>query len=328
MELFGVGPLEFLMILVLALVIMGPQDMVGTARRIGQWIYRVVRSPTWRAIISTTQDLRELPQKIVRDAGLEEALQEVKSTATQVQSELAATTNEISGEMRAAGMSVSNEMNAAVDTLKNDGVEMAPLPIAYNVNTIWPEVSLAKHSSDEPPSVAEIIRTSANPYETQLGFFGESLQMGARPVVNIDQISRPVEPPPPPLPEPEFFAAALGSFNGLFTSAIKPTDYEIGPVIINPVQNIEAEPLAIASDGQVPENASIEITESDASEDAPASGEPTPSWALGIPTGLSVSGDNSTSMEERMQQMMQKLDHLDAQPSSVEEPPEESKPTT
>jgi sec-independent protein translocase protein TatB len=92
MQIFGVGPLEFLLVLVLALVIMGPEDMVGTARKLGQWVYRVVRSPTWRAILETSQDLRDLPTKIIRDAGLDETIQEIKQTASDVKSDLDETT--------------------------------------------------------------------------------------------------------------------------------------------------------------------------------------------------------------------------------------------
>ena len=126
MEIFGVGPLEFLLILVIALVILGPEDMVGTARKIGQWIYRVVRSPTWRAIIESTQELRNLPQQIVRDAGLQEAVNEVKQTASEVRSQMTETTRQISGEMAAATRDINGEMRAATgDVAKELGAATA-----------------------------------------------------------------------------------------------------------------------------------------------------------------------------------------------------------
>jgi sec-independent protein translocase protein TatB len=114
MEILGVGPLEFILFLVLALVILGPQDMVGTARKIGQWVYRVVRSPTWRAILETSQDLRDLPQKIVRDAGLEETMKEIKGTADEVKADINQTTRELTAEMQAATTEVTREMQVAV----------------------------------------------------------------------------------------------------------------------------------------------------------------------------------------------------------------------
>ena len=120
MQIFGVGPLELLLILVLALVIMGPQDMVGTARKLGGWIYRMVRSPTWRAIMETTQEFRDLPTKIVRDAGLDEAIKEIKNTADQVKSEMEATTREISSEMQAATTEINREISSAGQAVTSD----------------------------------------------------------------------------------------------------------------------------------------------------------------------------------------------------------------
>ena len=86
-------------------------------------MYRVVRSPTWRAILDTTADLRELPRQIVRDAGLEDAVNEVKATANQVKSEMGATTAEINAEMKAASNEMTSEMRVAVNTAQAGAAE-------------------------------------------------------------------------------------------------------------------------------------------------------------------------------------------------------------
>lgn len=52
--------------------------MIKTARGLGRWIYKFVRSPLWASIIGTTQEIRSLPTKIVREAGLEESIEELK----------------------------------------------------------------------------------------------------------------------------------------------------------------------------------------------------------------------------------------------------------
>jgi|GEM_PF-2676595 len=320
MELFGVGPLEFLLVLVLALVILGPQDMVGTARKIGQWIYRIVRSPTWRAIISTTQDLRELPQKIVREAGLEEAMNEVKDTATQVKSELNATTNEISNEMRAAGNAVSSEIGTAVTTVTNDAIEPAPLPVASDDFSVWPENILAKHESNEPPSVAEIVRTSSDPYKAQLGFFADALLIGAKPTFDLDRITRPVEPPPPPLPAPEVFASALGSFFGAVDSQPGRSDYETGPVMAYS----GSQPTAPDPQLEIrPPAAGLDLRQS--SETLPPSDgggkegeEPLADWANGVPTGLTATDGITAAMDERMREMSQAIERLEAKNAAEE----------
>lgn len=72
MEIFGVGPLEILFILVIALIVLGPNDMVKAGRTIGQWMRRIVTSPTYAIFQKTTRDLRGLPYRLMREAGMEE----------------------------------------------------------------------------------------------------------------------------------------------------------------------------------------------------------------------------------------------------------------
>jgi sec-independent protein translocase protein TatB len=155
MEIFGVGPLEFLLILVIALVILGPEDMVGTARKIGQWIYRVVRSPTWRAIIESTNELRNLPQQIVRDAGLQEAVNEVKQTASDVRSQMTETTSAISGEMAAATRDISGEMRAATGDVAKELNAASPTALLSNeeIRAAAMKKALAEGENAAPPEI-------------------------------------------------------------------------------------------------------------------------------------------------------------------------------
>jgi sec-independent protein translocase protein TatB len=155
MEIFGVGPLEFLLILVIALVILGPEDMVGTARKIGQWIYRVVRSPTWRAIIESTNELRNLPQQIVRDAGLQEAVNEVKQTASDVRSQMTETTSAISGEMAAATRDINSEMRAATGDVAKELNAASPTALLTNeeIRAAALKRALAEGENAAPPEI-------------------------------------------------------------------------------------------------------------------------------------------------------------------------------
>jgi hypothetical protein len=69
MELFGVGPLELLFILIIALIVLGPRDMVKAGRTLGQLMRRTILSPTWMKI---QREIRSLPYQMMREAGLEE----------------------------------------------------------------------------------------------------------------------------------------------------------------------------------------------------------------------------------------------------------------
>lgn len=79
MDFLGVGPLELLFIILIALIVMGPKDMVKAGRTLGRWMRSLVTSPTWRAVQETSRNLRNLPTKLMREAGMEEIQQEFKA---------------------------------------------------------------------------------------------------------------------------------------------------------------------------------------------------------------------------------------------------------
>ena len=111
--IFGIGIPEIIIVVVLALIIMGPQDMVATARKLGRWVYRVYHSPTWRMIMSTSQELRELPTKFVREAGLEDTVADIKQTTADVKSQLKEATSGVSAGLKEVTSDASAELKEA-----------------------------------------------------------------------------------------------------------------------------------------------------------------------------------------------------------------------
>jgi len=81
MDILGVGPLELVFILLLALIIMGPKDMVKSGRTIGRFLRKIVTSPSWHAVQKTSQEIRNLPSRLIREAGLEEMKDQLPDTA-------------------------------------------------------------------------------------------------------------------------------------------------------------------------------------------------------------------------------------------------------
>ena len=77
MELFNIGPLELIFILVIALIVLGPEEMVNTARKISNGIVKLIRSPLWASLMDTTQEIRSLPRKFLRESGLDENIKEI-----------------------------------------------------------------------------------------------------------------------------------------------------------------------------------------------------------------------------------------------------------
>ena len=87
MEILGIGPLELVFILLIALIVLGPNDMVKAGRTIGRFLRKIVTSPTWRTVQQTSRDLRYLPNKLMREAGLED-LKDQLPDAGQIRKEL------------------------------------------------------------------------------------------------------------------------------------------------------------------------------------------------------------------------------------------------
>jgi sec-independent protein translocase protein TatB len=80
MNILGIGPLELVFIIVIMVLVLGPEQMVSTARKTGAFFRKVVKSPLWHTIMDTSRELRDLPTRIVREAGIEEDLKEIKSS--------------------------------------------------------------------------------------------------------------------------------------------------------------------------------------------------------------------------------------------------------
>lgn len=78
MEFLGIGPLELLFIFLIALIILGPKDIIKTSKTVGRTLRKIVTSPQWRTINQTSREIRNLPNRLIREAGLEEEVQQIK----------------------------------------------------------------------------------------------------------------------------------------------------------------------------------------------------------------------------------------------------------
>ena len=72
MDFLGIGPLELVFILIIALIIFGPNDVVRAGRTLGSFLRKVVTSDGWRAFQQASKGMRDLPNALMREAGLEE----------------------------------------------------------------------------------------------------------------------------------------------------------------------------------------------------------------------------------------------------------------
>lgn len=89
MEFLGIGPLELLFIVFIALIILGPKDMEKTAKTIGKGLNQLVRSDTWKTVTEASRKLRTLPTELMREANLDDfqktTSEELSKTVKEIQ---------------------------------------------------------------------------------------------------------------------------------------------------------------------------------------------------------------------------------------------------
>jgi Sec-independent protein translocase protein TatA len=64
MDILGIGPLELFFIIVIALIVLGPKDMVKAGRTIGKNLKKVVSSENWRTIQQRLKKLKLSPPQL------------------------------------------------------------------------------------------------------------------------------------------------------------------------------------------------------------------------------------------------------------------------
>ena len=87
MELFGIGPMEFIFILIIILLVIGPNDISKFARNFGKFLNRLYKSPGYNMVRQASDELRNLPARLAREAQLDELknMDEIKQIKSDLQ---------------------------------------------------------------------------------------------------------------------------------------------------------------------------------------------------------------------------------------------------
>jgi sec-independent protein translocase protein TatB len=73
MEILGIGASELVFIILIAIIVLGPKDMQKAGRSIGRFLNQLVRSDGWKVFQRTSNELRNLPRNLMREANMEMA---------------------------------------------------------------------------------------------------------------------------------------------------------------------------------------------------------------------------------------------------------------
>ena len=77
MNIFGIGPLEILFVLIIGILALGPDGMIEAGRKLGKFLRSIVQSSWWRNIRRGVYEIQHLPQRLMRESELEE-LKEIR----------------------------------------------------------------------------------------------------------------------------------------------------------------------------------------------------------------------------------------------------------
>jgi len=100
MEILGIGHLELFFILLIALIVLGPGDMVKAGRTLGRFMRKVVTSSEWRTVQKASRELRYLPNRLMREASLDDLQKDL--------SDINKIGGQIQGEVKSIGLDLSS----------------------------------------------------------------------------------------------------------------------------------------------------------------------------------------------------------------------------
>ncbi len=83
MEIFGIGPLELLLIFIIMMIVLGPGEMVKGAKKLAEWIRKVRQSDLWK----TSKEITELPKQVMKETGLQDEIRQLQDISSRTMSD-------------------------------------------------------------------------------------------------------------------------------------------------------------------------------------------------------------------------------------------------
>jgi Sec-independent protein translocase protein TatA len=128
--------MELVFIIIIALVLIGPRDLGKAARSVGRFLNRLYKSDTWRLLLDTSRTLRNLPERLAREAAIEEldlareaAIEEldaVRQIAGEIGGEIAKEVEALDTDIRDAGSEREGRFQAEVDPISTSETDPDP----------------------------------------------------------------------------------------------------------------------------------------------------------------------------------------------------------
>lgn len=84
MSFLGIGPMELIFIIIIMILVLGPKNMITTAQKLGVTLRKIVKSPMWATVMDTSREIREIPTRLIREAGIEEDMKTIRDTTDSI----------------------------------------------------------------------------------------------------------------------------------------------------------------------------------------------------------------------------------------------------
>ena len=192
MELFGIGIFEVILIVLIALIFLGPQDTIKAGRNLGRAVRRFFSSEEWRTLLQASRDIRTIPEKLLEETGLDKP-EEILPSAAEIRQE--AGLNDLEQNMA--------EWNADLSAMKTTG----QAPSAPQTGQILPPQKGNRQTGGEA-GLKELERDLSE-WKADLSAWGNSPviiptpQTSTAPAAQTPASAEPAAPPqdqPPPEP--------------------------------------------------------------------------------------------------------------------------------
>ena len=72
MNIFGIGTLEIIFVLIIGILVLGPEGMIEAGRKLGKFLRSIIKSNWWQNVRKGICEIQYLPQRLMREAELEE----------------------------------------------------------------------------------------------------------------------------------------------------------------------------------------------------------------------------------------------------------------
>ena len=127
MKFFNLGLSEIIFILIIALIIFGPGNMVKTAKEAGAFIRKITKSPYWKELWATRRELNELPKMLAKEAELDDTLRALNKESRDISSSVSSTVKdflkEVEEPMKQADKELKEETAASLKSTSSPAPE-------------------------------------------------------------------------------------------------------------------------------------------------------------------------------------------------------------